>query len=141
VAGLSLGSVLGAWLSERWLVTTGSERVLEVCAGGAIVSLGAVMLAPSVAWLSLAILLLGACAAPQYALLKARAYAESPGRPGVVNALSQVFVIIDVLGPLALGAVADALGVVAALGCLAVQPCAVLVVLRISGARRGAKAR
>jgi hypothetical protein len=93
--------------------------------------------APSVFWLAPGLFALGASAAPQYALLKARAYAASPGRPGVVNALAQVFVLIDVAGPLAFGVVADAFGVRAALACLAVQPLAVLL-LMLPG-RRGVR--
>lgn len=52
-----------------------------------------------------------------------------PGRPGVVNALNQAFVLVDIAGPLGLGVVADAHGVAAALAGLAVQPLGVLAVL------------
>ena len=129
VTGVSVGGVLGAWLTERLLGTLSSERVLLASASAALGSLLAVVLAPDVAWLCVALVALGASAAPQYALLKARAYAASPGHPGVVNALAQAFVVVDIAGPLALGVVADAHGVAVALAGLAVQPLGVLVVL------------
>ena len=84
-------------------------------------------------WAAIARLLsageVGVAASPQYALLQARAYAAAPGRPGVVNALAQLFVVIDIGAPLALGALADCAGLSAALACLSVQPLAVLAVL------------
>jgi hypothetical protein len=39
-----------------------------------------------------------------------------------VQAIGQLFVVVDVLAPLALGLVADRLGLRAALACLALQP-------------------
>jgi MFS family permease len=126
VTSTSVGGVVGVALSARLLRSVGAERVLIFSAGGASLALLGVLLAPNLFWLGLWLTALGAVAAPQYALLQARAYAALPGRPGVVNALGQVFVVVDVLAPLALGALADRWGVVAALGCLAVQPFGVL---------------
>jgi MFS family permease len=137
VTGTSVGGVFGAWLTERLLGKLAPDRVLCGSAAAALGSLVAVVAAPSVFWLAPALFLLGASAAPQYALLMARAYAASPARPGVVNALAQVFVLVDVVGPLAFGAVADAQGVGAALLCLAVQPLGVLLLLLREAARRG----
>jgi MFS transporter, FSR family, fosmidomycin resistance protein len=138
VTGTSLGVALGAALTDRLLVRVDPERVSLASAGASIVALAAVVAAPSVAWLGVALGLLGAVAAPQYALLQARAYAMLPGRPGVVNALAQLFVVVDIVGPLVLGALADALGVRVALACLCVQPLTVLVVMLTSRARRSA---
>ena len=126
VTSNSLGGVIGAALGARLLRTFRPDRVLLASAAGASIALLGVLLAPNLVSLGLALAVLGAAAAPQYALLRANAYAALPGRPGVVNALGQAFVLIDVLAPLALGALADHSGVRAALACLAIQPFAVL---------------
>ena len=47
----------------------------------------------------------------------------------MVNALAQMFVVIDIGAPLAIGALADRAGLSAALACLAIQPLGVLAVL------------
>jgi MFS family permease len=136
VTGASLGAVLGAGYTERLLTRSRPDRVLQGSAWASLVALLAVILAPSVLWLGLALAALGAAAAPQYALLQAKAYAAAPGRPGIVSALAHVFVVVEIGGPLLLGALADARGVAAALACLAVQPLGVLVVLLGEGWRR-----
>jgi MFS family permease len=129
VTGASAGAVLGAWATDRLLGAVAPDRVLLGSTLATLLALGAVVLAPSTAWLALALVALGASAAPQYALTQAKAYAALPGRPGVVNALGQVFVLVDIVGPLALGALADRAGVAAALACLVVQPLGVLLLL------------
>lgn len=129
VTGVSAGAVLGAWLTDRALDAVASDRLLLGSTLASALALTAVVLAPTPAWLALALVALGASAAPQYALTKARAYAASPGRPGVVNALAQVFVLLDIAGPLALGALADRLGVAAALACLMLQPLGISLLL------------
>jgi hypothetical protein len=45
-----------------------------------------------------------------------------PRNPGTVQAIAQVFVVVDVAAPVALGLVADRLGLRAALAYLAAQP-------------------
>jgi MFS family permease len=129
VTGVSVGAVLGAWLTDRLLGAVAPDRVLLGSTLATLLTLAAVVLAPSLTWLALALVGLGASAAPQYALTKAKAYAASPGRPGVVNALAQVFVLVDIVGPLALGALADHAGVAAAMACLVLQPLGVLLLL------------
>lgn len=129
VTGAALGAAAGAVLGDRLLVSVPAGRILVGSALATLVALAAVVLAPSVAALGVALVLLGAAASPQYALLRARAYAAAPGRPGVVNALAQTFVVIDIGAPLAIGALADGAGLLAALACLSIQPLGVLAVL------------
>jgi predicted MFS family arabinose efflux permease len=74
---------------------------------------------------------LGAFAAPMWPLATARAYA-SGARPGVVAAMDQLFVPIEVAAPLVAGVVADRMGLAAALVVLLVQP---LVIALVSIAR------
>lgn len=129
VTGAALGAAVGAVLGDRLLASLPAGRILVGSALATLLALAGVVLAPSVVALGAALALLGAAASPQYALLQARAYAASPGRPGVVNALAQTFVVIDIGAPLALGALADRAGLSAALACLAIQPLGVLAVL------------
>jgi predicted MFS family arabinose efflux permease len=142
VTGASAGAVIGAWVTDRLLARVAPDRVLLGSTGATLAALLAVVWAPSVGWLAPALVVLGATSVPQFALLEAKAYAASPGRPGVVAALAQVFVLIDIGGPLILGLLADAFGLSAALACLAVQPLGVLLVLWRSarGARRRERA-
>jgi MFS family permease len=139
VSGGSIGAVFGAWYTERLLARVPPDRVLYGSACGALVALLLVVVAPGVVWLGLALALLGAMAAPQYALLQAKAYSAVPGRPGVVNAIAHVFVVVEIGAPLLLGALADASGVRLALVCLGIQPLGVLLVLLAE--RRQALAR
>lgn len=139
--GLSAGAVLGAWATDRLLAKARSSALLVASAALCLCALGIVVLASSLAWIGLGLALLGLAAAPQYALLKARAYAALPGHPGVVNALSQVFVLLDIAGPLALGALADAHGLALALACLALQPLTVLVLVLSFGRRSAGSGR
>lgn len=129
VSGGSVGAVLGAWYTERLLARLAPDQLLFGSACAALAALVLVLAAPSVLWLGLALALLGAVAAPQYALLQAKAYALLPGRPGVVNALAHAFVVVEIGAPLLLGALADVWGVGLALACLSLQPLGVLLVL------------
>jgi MFS family permease len=135
VSGGAIGAVFGAWFTERLLTRVPPDRLLFGSACGALVTLLLVLVAPSLFWLGLALALLGALAAPHYALLQAKAYSAMPGRPGVVNAIAHVFVVVEVGAPLLLGALADARGVTLALACLCLQPVGVLLVLLIERRR------
>ena len=73
-----------------------------------------------------ALLLLGCSAAPHFALLQAAAYAAVPGRPGLVNAASQLFFGVEIVLPLLVGLVAARFGLAVAIACLALQPIVVL---------------
>lgn len=87
---------------------------------------------PAAPWLLGALsFALGAFAAPMWPLATARAYA-SGAPPGVVAAMDQLFVPIEVAAPLVVGVVADRAGLAAALLVLLVQP---LVIALVSIAR------
>jgi MFS transporter, FSR family, fosmidomycin resistance protein len=135
---LSLGATLGAALTERLLSRVRARGLLLASALVCVCALALVVAAPSAAWLMPALFLLGVSAAPHYPLLEARAYAELPGRPGLVRALAQVIVVIEVLAPAALGAIAHAFGLAAALAALVLQPLGVLGLLWITRDPRSA---
>jgi predicted MFS family arabinose efflux permease len=132
----SVGSLFGAVAAERVLARVAPRRVL---AFSAIASLGALLLfvtASSPFVLAPALFLLGAAAAPHYPLAQAQAYAQARGNPGVVNALGQMLVVVDVGLPFVLGAIATRHGTTAALLALALQPLCMLLVARAPEPRR-----
>lgn len=118
----SAGSLVGAVLCERFVDRFSARRILLVSALASTLALGLVLVSPSPWWMCAALALLGASTAPHYPLAKARAYDAMPGRPGLVNAAGQLFVVIDVAAPLALGVVADHAGISVAIACLIAQP-------------------
>jgi MFS family permease len=137
----SLGATLGAALTERLLPKLPARRLLLASALACVCALALVVLAPSACWLLPALFLLGITAAPHHPLLEARAYAELPGRPGLVRALSQVTALIEVLAPAVLGALAQACGLAAALAALVLQPLCVLALLWATRGRAPGPAR
>ena len=133
---LSLGSALGAALTERWLRRVSSNTVLRVSAFVCVWAVTLVAFAPSPAWLAPALLLLGLCAAPHYALLQARAYAQLPERPGLVNALAQASIVLELCAPAAVGVLAERCGLAVAISSLALQPLVVLTLVWVFQRRR-----
>jgi hypothetical protein len=79
---------------------------------------------------------LGLSAAPHHALVQAAAYEELPGKPGLVNAALQLFVLIEIAAPLLAGVLAAEVSLSAALFALAVQPLAVAWVAARTGQAR-----
>jgi predicted MFS family arabinose efflux permease len=133
---VSIGSAVGAAATERLLPRWHSTRLLRASAALSIAALALSIAAHGLLLLLPALLLLGLAAAPQYALLEARAYAALPERPGVVNAASQAFSLLEVTAPLLVGLIADRFGLAAALATLTLQPLSVLMLLLGDTARR-----
>jgi fucose permease len=127
VAGASLTAFsVGGFVASLFL-----ERAIErfnwraVLAASAIASIAAVLLfiaAPSPAWSWPALVLLGISVAPHYGIAKARAYEAVPGRPGLVNAAAQLFVVLELATPFGIGVLADRYGLGVAFACLVLQP-------------------
>ncbi|MCU0687497.1 MAG: MFS transporter [Polyangiaceae bacterium] len=136
LAAFSSGSVIGAIATERYVDRVSARSILLGSALICTALLGLVLLAPSPALVTVALVPLGASVAPHYALAKARAYAAVPDRPGLVNAAAQAFVVLDLGAPLALGLVADRWGLRAALACLLAQPVAIFVLTLLLERRR-----
>jgi hypothetical protein len=122
----SAGSVAGAWLTDGAVARWGGRRVLVTSALLCGVSLAALLEAPGVVASSAALLLVGVTCAPHHALAMARAYGELEGRPGVVQAVAQTSVVVDVGAAIALGALADRFGLGVAVACLILQPAVIL---------------
>jgi MFS family permease len=124
----SAGATLGAALTDRAVARVGSRRVLLASAALCAFAVAALVLAPSTppALFCAALFSAGITCAPHHALAQARAYDELPKNPGTVQAMGQLFVVIDVVAPIALGLVADRWGLGAALACLALQPAVIV---------------
>jgi MFS transporter, FSR family, fosmidomycin resistance protein len=120
------GSVFGATLGDRVVARFGSRRVLLSSAAACALSLALLVGCSGPVALCVALAAVGVTCAPHHALALARAYDEVPRRPGVVQACAQLFVVVEVGAPLALGWVADRFGARAAIACLALQPGVVL---------------
>jgi len=135
MTALSVGDVLGALLNERLLGHFSPRRLMACSALGSIVCLALFIAAPTAPIACAALLVLGFCSAPHYPLLQASAYELLPRQPGVVNALAEAFVLLELLLPLAVGALAERYGLALALGSLMFEPLIVLLVARITRPR------
>jgi predicted MFS family arabinose efflux permease len=140
MTGISVGGIAGALLTDRLLARI-STRTLLVASGAISLIALAAFIATASAWvIAVALFVLGAASAAHHPLTMAEAHRVFPGRPGIVVALSNAFVLLDVLLPLAIGLVASRFGLAAALGLLALQPLVMLAVgLDRSGLRSAQK--
>ena len=85
--------------------------------------------APTLAWSAAGLFLLEALVAQLYPLVQAQAF-RAHDRAVVVEALQGLFAPIDFLLPLAIGFVADRVGVVSALLLLGLQTVGIVVIAR-----------
>jgi MFS family permease len=128
MSGLSAGGVIGALISERLLASISSRRLLAYAATGSLLLLAVIVMASS-AWLIIsALFVLGMTCSLHWPLVKAAAYELVPGQPGVVNALQQAFVGMDIGLPLLIGVIASQYGLATALASLAAEPIILLIV-------------
>jgi MFS family permease len=134
----SIGAVLGATMTDAAVSRFSSRRVLVSSGVACALALAVLTTTGSVAASCAALLAVGLTCAPHHALCQARAYQELPDNPGTVQAIARIFVLTDVLAPLALGVIADRFGLRVAIGCLLAQPAVIVVctLLAASGASR-----
>ena len=113
------GNIVSLTFFERW----GAPRraMIPACLLSLVGLLGAIA-SPSPIGAGIALFVCGLGVGPQYPLALAAAHRALPGRPGRVEALSQLLVVLDLAFPLVFGAVADRLGLAAALVFLGLQP-------------------
>lgn len=122
----SAGAVLGSTLTDRAVGKHPPRRILLVSSALCVLALGVLVSAQSAAASCAALFLVGVSCAPHHPLALARAYDALPRNPGTVQALAQVFVLVDIAAPLGLGVMADRFGLSAALACLLLQPAAIV---------------
>lgn len=132
----SIGELCGAVLTERVVARVKLRGVLLGSAAACVAALLLAVHASDAVQMGAAVFLLGLGAAPHYPLAKAAAYDAAPGRPGLVNAASQLFVIFDILLPLVVGAVATRAGLANALLLLGLQPLAMVLLALLPAAAR-----
>lgn len=127
-----LGAIAGAVMLERFASRFRPATLLAVSGLGCAVAYSAWLACTT--WLASALALgvAGMFASAHYPLLRARAFAALPDRPHVVLAVGSLFSAVELLLPLAVGGVADGLGVFAAMLVLLVQPVGVLLAAAVS---------
>ncbi|MCB9696893.1 MAG: MFS transporter [Alphaproteobacteria bacterium] len=119
------GAVVGLWAFER----LGAPRsgMLPACLLS-LVGLWTAVAAPNAPLAGLALFVSGLGTGPQYPLALSAAHRALPGRPGAVEALKNVFTPLDLLFPLAFGALADHAGLGVALVALGLQPAGLIAI-------------
>lgn len=135
-AGAAL--VVGAWLAAGLAGSAalvplvgrvGGARYVRLSAPVAAALLCAFLLLPGVAAKTALVVALGLVTAGWYPVLKARLYAELPGRSGVALALGGLTAPVSALPPLAVGALASVVGLGGALWLLLLAPAALLALV------------
>lgn len=123
----AVGAAVGSWALDRGLTRWSSSAIL-VAAAALTAALFPIWLAAGSPAAIVAVSgLLGVAVAPMWSLATARAY-RSGAPPGLVAALQNAFLPVEIAAPIALGAVADHVGVGAALLLLLTQPLVVAAV-------------
>lgn len=137
IAVWTVGGLVGLAVLDRLLERARPMMLLAVAAGLALLGFGVLLVAQHVVVLCAVLAVLGACAATFHPIVSARTYAALPGHPGVVNAISAIFVPFDAAMPLALGALAGAHGATAPIVVLGLVPAVMLAIaLRTHRAER-----
>lgn len=139
LVALMAGSLGGAALLERLAGRVRPALLLGGSGAGCAAAYVAWLLAPGWQASAVAAALVGAFAAAHHPLLRARAFAALPGRPQLVVAAGALFGPVELALPLAVGLVADAGGLVAAMVALLVQPVAVVIAAVVVGRGRAAR--
>jgi MFS family permease len=124
-AAFAAGAVLGAGITDRAVDRFGRRAVLVGSAAGCALAVGALLASGTPLASCVALFLVGVTCAPHHALAMARAYDQMPGNPGTVQACAQLFVVVDVAAPVALGLAADRFGLDVAIAWLLLQPAVV----------------
>jgi predicted MFS family arabinose efflux permease len=135
------GATLGLVVADRVLARSEPRRVLVASATVCALAYGAWLAIESPVASAALLFVVGAGAAPLYPITQAQAYRCMPGGSGTVNAAGYVFLVPELALALLLGWMADAVGVIAALAVLLVQPLGVLVIaLWLTRRRAGTRA-
>jgi predicted MFS family arabinose efflux permease len=122
-----LGGVTGSALLERLATRLRATTLLAAAGLGCAAAYSAWLAARSPLASALALGLAGMFTAAHYPLLRARAFAAMPDRPHLVVAAGALLGTLDLAIPLAVGIVADAAGLLAAMLVLLAQPVGVIL--------------
>lgn len=125
------GAMLGLLMLDRFTLYrhVSPRRLLAIMAFVAFVSMLTFLTAQAF-WLScLALFVVGLSTSGWYPLAKAQAYAQRPGRAGLIRAVISLGAPLEVALPASIGLVAQRFGLRAAIGILALAPALVLLML------------
>jgi len=117
-----VGMAVGLLATDRLLTLGHPVRLLRLAGGLSGAVFFAWVFAPSLVASAALAALVGLCAAPLYPIAQAQAYRALPGQSGMVNAALSLLVPVELAIPLALGQIADRLGLTVALSTLALFP-------------------
>jgi Na+/melibiose symporter-like transporter len=137
--GFTAGSIAGLLVLQRIPKTVDPIGVLIWVSAGSAASYLAWLASPTTFASAALSVPVGFFTSFLYPIAMAQAYRAMPGRPGLVNAVGNVFTPIDLLAPALMGLIADRHGVLMALACLVGQPIAVGLIAirrRLAPARR-----
>jgi MFS family permease len=122
VLAIAVGGGLGLVVTDRLLHRVSPMKLLAASGFSCALTFAA--------WLSVSLVpfslplafLVGLTGAPLYPISAAQAYRMLPDRPGVVQAVDQIFAPLPIVAPLLVGWIADEVGLRSALAVLLVQP-------------------
>ncbi|MBF5046617.1 MULTISPECIES: MFS transporter [Myxococcaceae] len=130
------GALLGALVLERVSAHVRPRTLLGVSGVGCGLAYGAWLWADTLPGSAVTLGAVGLFAAMHHPLLRARAFAVLPERPNVVLAVGALVSALELAVPLAVGAVADGVGVFAAMLVLFLQPLGVVLAALMSKQER-----
>jgi len=122
ITAYAVGALVGLAVTERLARVVPGRRHLLWASVGSLVVFSAWLAAPGPTLAVALLFMLGLFVAPQYPLAQAEAYRASPGRAGAAAAVAQLLAPVRLVFPLAVGLLADAVGLTWALTLLLAQP-------------------
>ena len=132
VLAIAIGGGLGLVVTDRLLHRVAPLKLLAVSGLACTLAFGG-WLSVSLVPLSIALaFLVGLTGAPLYPISGAQAYRMLPERPGVVQAVDQIYAPLPIVAPLLVGWIADEIGLRSALAVLLVQPVVLGLVALVS---------
>lgn len=124
LAACIVGELAALFVLDRLLARYAPMKILFWTSAGAVACLAVIALTTSAIIATIALGLLGAFASGFHPIVKARAYAALPGRPAIVNAVTSLFIPVDIAIPLVLALIAGELGSSAAMLAFVAAPLA-----------------
>lgn len=125
-----VGALLGLLILDRFLLHRFQGRHLLIYLSLIMLIAMIVFLTIDQLWVAtLALFVIGLCAANWYPLTKGKAYSILPGRTGTVRAVVSLFNVVDVALPGLVGLIAGHFGILAGISVLGTAPILMLVLL------------
>ncbi len=136
VATLIASGAIGLVVLERLLKKHDESRLLVAFSAACAVAVGAWIAAPNLVASLVLVIPVGATATVLYPLVASRVFAQRPEESGAVLAASHLFTPLGLALPFLIGALADHAGTYAALAVLVAQPVGLIVLVKVTAARK-----